>query len=818
VDVPPPTDDGDTSVSAQVTPIREGVQDSRRNTSRGAGRRHLTATTSATALLAVAAGTATALARGAPTEIHPLDIALKVLLAVACVLASRFTPWPFVALAAIVATAGSYRSPAALVTVAVFGIAMFGWQAAGRSRRYRPAATSVLPASPDDSMPRIVPEPSSTAALSDSAARPGIASRRRRRLSADWLAVIRAAACGTLVGVAVRSSWPHVSLAPSLVAAVVVLLILVPAVVVSPRPLRRRVLRWSGLVALAGLLLVLVAGVTGYEARSPLRTALDTARSGLVAAEHGEQATAIADFRKSSSAFQSAESDLAWARAAEVVPIVSQQIRAIRAATSIGESLAHAGLTTASTASVSDLKLVDGAFPIARLEQFRPVFTQDLNVLHAVSGKTSSFSSPWLVSALRTRLDTVDSRVKRATHDAQIGLLATKEVPGILGANGLKTYLVLVENPAESRGSGGVIGDYAEITADAGHLHLVKVGSVGELNRDGVKPKQRTLPAIPDFLDRYGAYYPQDHWENISMSPDFPTVAAVVEYLYPQSGGVKLNGVISVDPVAMAGFLKMVGPVTSKGLDEQVTQANVVSFLAHDEFVRFPDNNLRVQFVEGLLKKVWHELTSRPLPALPKLAKDLEPAVKGGHLLMYSSSSGAESFFDQIHVSGAMPPVNGDFLGVVTQNSAGNKIDWYLRRTIDYDATLNLQWHTITATVTVKLDNTAPSSGQPPVVIDGAAGVITKPGENLTWVNLYTPWQISGTPTLNGHPLVMESQYELGRQVYSAIVGIPAGSTDVLTVHLTGSWPESLSHYELSWYHQPELFKDVVSSKVTVIG
>jgi hypothetical protein len=27
-----------------------------------------------------------------------------------------------------------------------------------------------------------------------------------------------------------------------------------------------------------------------------------------------------------------------------------------------------------------------------------------------------------------------------------------------------------------------------------------------------------------------------------------------------------------------------------------------------------------------------------------------------------------------------------------------------------------------------------------------------------------------------------------------------------------------LSHYELSWYHQPELFKDVVSSKVTVIG
>lgn len=777
----------------------------------------LRATTGVTALLCVTAGIATALAPGAPTQIHPLDIALKVLLAVACVLAGRFTPWPFVALAAVVATVGSYRSPAALVTVAVFGIAMFGWQAASRSRRYRPALPDRLPAPAEESIPRIVLEPLVADELAG-AGRPRTRRRTPGRLGTSWLPVLRAAACGTLVGVDVRSSWPRVSLAPSLVAAVSILLILVPAVVACPRPLRRQVLRWSGLVALAGLLLVLVAGITGYEARSPLRTALDSARSGLVAAEHGDQAAAIADFRKSSSAFQSAENDLAWTRAGEVVPIVSQQVRAVRVATSIGESLARAGLKTASTASVSDLKLVDGAFPIARLEQFQPVFAQDLSVLRTVGTETSSFSSPWLVSALRSRLEAVNSRVQRATHDAQIGLLATKEVPGILGADGLRTYLVLVENPAESRGSGGVIGDYAEITADAGHLHLVKVGSVGNLNRDGVKPKLRTLPDLPDFVDRYGAYYPQDHWENISMSPDFPTVAEVVEDLYPQSGGVQLNGVISVDPVAMAGFLKMVGPVTSKGLDVEVTQANVVSFLAHDEFVRFPDNSLRVQFVEGLLKKVWHELTSRPLPAVPKLVKDLEPAVKGGHLLMYSASSGAESFFDQIHVSGAMPPVDGDFVGVVTQNSAGNKIDWYLRRTIDYDATLNLQWHTITATLTVKLHNTAPTSGQPAVVIDGAAGVNTAPGESLTWVNLYTPWQLSGTATLNGHPLMMESQYELGRQVYSAIIGIPSGATDVVTVHLTGSWPASLSHYELSWYHQPVLFKDVISSKVSVIG
>jgi hypothetical protein len=200
---------------------------------------------------------------------------------------------------------------------------------------------------------------------------------------------------------------------------------------------------------------------------------------------------------------------------------------------------------------------------------------------------------------------------------------------------------------------------------------------------------------------------------------------------------------------------------------------------------------------------------------VPKLVKDLEPAVKGGHLLMYSSSAGEESFFKQVHVAGAMPPVDGDFLGVVTQNGAGNKIDWYLRRSISYDATLNLQWRTITSSLTIKLDNTAPSSGEPHVVIDGAPNADTQPGENLSWVNVYSPWQLESA-TLNGRPLEMTSQYELGRQVYSAIVAIPAGTTDVLKLNLAGTWPSGLSHYELGWYHQPTMFKDQVSSKVTV--
>lgn len=734
----------------------------------------------ATLAIAAAACAATAGARGAPTQIQVMDVALKVLLALMCVLAGRLTPWPFLATASVVAAAASYGSPAALVAVAAFGVALLGWWEARRARRAS-----------------------------------GASGADHRATPRGWR-LLRVASCGALAGVAVRATWPRVSMGPSLLAGIVVLLLLVPAVAIASRRARLGVLGVAGVLALGTVALTAIAGGAIYEARSPLQAALADARSGLVAAEHGEQSTAVDDFELAAAASRKAQRDLTWARTAEIVPVVSQQVRAIVTAASMGETLAQAGVRTASTASVHDLKLVDGAFPVRRLQALRPVFQEDVNILRSVSLESSAFSSPWIVAPLRSKLSSISSRLRQATHEARIGLLATEQVPGILGADGRRTYLVLVENPAESRASGGIVGDYAEITADAGHLHLVKVGSVAQLNTAGVPPARRTLPPIPDFVDRYGANFPQDHWENVPMSPNFPTVGAVAAYLFPQSGGVKVDGVISVDPFAMAGLLRIVGPVKVPQLAQQVTAANVVSFLANQEFIDFTNNAVRIALLQTLMKVVWHDLTSLPLPAVPTLVQDLAPSVQGGHLLLYSSSPGQESFFRQIHVAGAMAPVHGDFVGVVTQNAAGNKIDWYLRRSISYDATVNLPERTITSTLTIALKNTAPSSGLPPYIIDNFFVAHPIPGENISWVNVYSPWELQSA-TLDGRPLAMTSQYELGREVYSAHIGIGSGRTDTLQLHFAGAWPRSLSHYELGWYHQPVLFPDTVSSKVTVI-
>ena len=55
--------------------------------------------------------------------------------------------------------------------------------------------------------------------------------------------------------------------------------------------------------------------------------------------------------------------------------------------------------------------------------------------------------------------------------------------------------------------------------------------------------------------------------------------------------------------------------------------------------------------------------------------------------------------------------------------------------------------------------------------------------------------------SLNGVPLVMTDQQELGRLVYSAFVMVPAGGTATIMLHLLGSW-NSRERYHLGMYHR----------------
>lgn len=714
--------------------------------------------------VAVASAVGAGLAPGHPTGLAAADVLFKAAAGAACVLGASIAGAAALVLASAVVGAACIRQPLVIAPGLVFGASAGGWWLGRRS-----------PAARDSG-----PSPSGGTLLA------GVGG-------------------AVVVQVALRLDWPHQSLATAAVAAVAVLSLCIPGVARLPARPRRIVASAAAAAAGVAVVLAVIAGVSVLLARSPLAQAVSTTRLGLHAAELGEQASAETDFATAERQFDAAGADLSVARFSEIVPVVSEQVLAVRAATEIGEQLSAAAYTTARNADIQSLGLSGGVVPVRRLERLAPAFRKDLATIAGAERDARVFRSPWVVSPLRHRLASETAKLDEARRDAETASIALAELPSIVGVGAPRRYLVLFEDPSESRASGGVIGNFAVLHAVNGKLSLGRVGGVGTLDTSGSR-SQRRLVGPREYLERYSRFEPEYYWQNVDMSPDFPTVGEVASNLFPQSGGAPVDGVISLDPVAMADFLRATGPISVPGWRVPITRGNAVAILSHSQFFAFsksPDV-VRVRFLDSVVRELWHALVTRPMPDISQLGRDLVPSLRYHHLLVYSKQPGAERFWNRVGVGGAMPPVHGDFIGVVTQNAAGNKLDWYLRRSVSYHAVLDARTDAISATMDLTLDNRSPASGLPAIVADPSLGATTEPGYDELYVSVYSPWDLRSA-TLDGRPISLDPQEELGRFVYSGYVTVPPGGEATLVVHLGGTWPRPGEPYHVTEFQQPLL-------------
>jgi hypothetical protein len=157
--------------------------------------------------------------------------------------------------------------------------------------------------------------------------------------------------------------------------------------------------------------------------------------------------------------------------------------------------------------------------------------------------------------------------------------------------------------------------------------------------------------------------------------------------------------------------------------------------------------------------------------------------------------------------------VQGDAFAVVTQNAAGNKIDAFLRRQVDYDVSLNPATGRLSATAKIVLHNDAPATGLPDPVIGNLVDLPA--GTNRMYLSVYSPWQLAGF-TVGGGPVAAESGVELARNVYSTTVDIAPGGTATVQVRLTGTMTGDHSTYRLDMHRQPTVAPDDVRTSLTV--
>ncbi len=615
--------------------------------------------------------------------------------------------------------------------------------------------------------------------------------------------------------------WPAIGFhgVTALVAVAAIVPVLWSAWARQRRQWRRALL--LGAAALFGLAVVLSLPVVigNLLARSPANHGIAATRQALTAISAGDSASAALELRTATGALEIANDRTGawWTRGGLLVPVIAQQRRATADATAAARTLTAAAAREAFDLDFHHIAYRDGQVDLNAIRALAsPLGALESQVI-AAQRSLAPAGSAWLVAPVANRLDHLSAELAKARSSASLGLQAAQVVPGLLGGSGVRHYFVAFMNPAETRGLDGLIGAYGELTADNGRITLTRSGPVDDLIT-ALGPTPPQLTGLSEYLARYGVFDPGGHFQDVTYSPDFPTVDKVISELYPHAGGDPIDGVLALDPETLSVLLRFTGPLAVPGLTVSLSAANATDVLLRQQYISFPtptQQAVRHDFLLNVLQAAVEKLSSGSLPNPQTLSTTLGPVVHQGRMLFWSNHPTDQPFLRRLGLAGAFPQPGptSDVLAVTISNAANNKIDAYLQEQLFDRVTYDPDTGHVEATVTLTFHNGAPSHGLPSEVIGSYPGSGVPSGTNDMWLSLYSPLALDAS-TANDQLLALSPGIpELGVTAYSTFLHVPAESTATLALTFEGNISPG-EGYRLTLRLQPLANPPVASATV----
>jgi Protein of unknown function (DUF4012) len=582
---------------------------------------------------------------------------------------------------------------------------------------------------------------------------------------------------------------------------------------------RRRVGVATFLAALVSIAAIGLGGLAVLRAKTHAESAIALAEHALGSAESLKTVDSASQLEQAGSELDVALRALRapFARPASMLPIVGPNLRAIESLAADARTLTTRAAKLAGRIDTTALRPHDGAVD---LDAYRALGADVASVRVPLSSlnrsRTRVLRDPWVVGRLKDRVGRFDERLQRLDSDVSVLGSAMQYLPNMLGGSGTRRYLLILPATSEARGSGGLIGNFGEIIVSNGKFELSKFGRNIDLQTNGVPLTLRKLDAPADYVARYERFGVAFTWANMNMSPDFPSAAEAMANHYPQSGGERVDGVISADPLALADFLRLLGPITVSNWPEPLTSENAAEVLLHDNYVKFDgDREGRIEMLADTATGVWKGLTGANLPNPATLTTVLGPTVRARHLQVWMRDRDEQGYLASLQLSGAVPPVAGDSFGLVVNNASASKIDWFLHRTVNYDVSFDRRTGTATALATVTLRNDAPTKGEPPYVIgNGAPDIALPDGTSRLYVSAYSSLPIESW-LVDGKPIDFDRAKEVGHLVSNGWIVVPSGATVTMQLRFSGAVPNGSSGvYRLDLFQQPLVRPDATSVRL----
>ncbi len=568
---------------------------------------------------------------------------------------------------------------------------------------------------------------------------------------------------------------------------------------------------------LGAIVLVSLALVVAAWGAWALLSARDELQQGRDAAMRAERAVREQEIERAAAALDEAASSFSTARRrldtpvlslVAAAPVVGDDLTVVRQLAAAGDEVVGAGQrlveqVRALPEGVDSLKPSGRAVPVAALSALRPDIEALAGALDdAVARVIASPGPPGLVADVADARQELLETLRPLRGQARLVADAAFALPQMLGLGEPRTYLLLAQNPAEARGTGGFVGAFAELVADDGRLRLREfdeIQALPDVSLDLIEPPSA------EYVERYGGLLDTYAFLNANLTPDFPSAAVVLERLYSAALNRQVDGVIAVDPFAFAGLLELAGPVEAPRVG-RIGPGNVVEVLSNEAFSAFEDPTLRKRVLGAVAVRSLSGL-SRADGSLPEILSTLSELVREDHLLVHVRDDEVQRVLDRLDVSGRLTNPPGDFLAVVGNNVAVNKADYYTRRRVAYAVQLRPDG-SATGQVTVTLRNSTPTSGLPKRVIGPSAPGL-EAGDNRTLLSVYCAedCELLRYARSRGDE-ELARQTELGHPVFTTLMTVPSGSGERVQMAWTvpDAWEvtaDGSGRYRLTFEAQP---------------
>jgi hypothetical protein len=344
----------------------------------------------------------------------------------------------------------------------------------------------------------------------------------------------------------------------------------------------------------------------------------------------------------------------------------------------------------------------------------------------------------------------------------------------LVGADGMRRYLVLGQSADELRATGGFVSALWLVTLENGSLVDVRY-------HDAVRvddwDRLELYPPAPEGLEEH---MNASVWllRDVSWEPDFPTVARTAADMYRIGQRQEVDGVVAINQWALHAILRGLGSVEDPGGGAPITQRNLFSKLEEGS-----DQHGRTYVdlaLQGILGRLSEPLS---LANLMKVASAILESLDKKDLLLFMEDSDVQDVLDSSGWDGGLRNEGADYLYIVDSNVGWSKADRNIQRQVRYEVDMRRETGA-RASLTLSYNNhSGPGSPgcEPQWINRGTNYTQLKNACYWDFWRVYTP---QGTRLLGNTPLSLPE--------YSVSVEIGMGLPGEDTVKVSSSYNKTV--------------------------